>query len=279
MIEIPEAITLSNQINKTLKGKKINSVIVNQSPHKFAWYCGDPSKYDSKLNSKIIESAHSHGGFVEVSLGDIKLLFNDGVNLRYFNKGEKHPQKHQLLIQFEDDSILVASVQMYGGIWCFKDEEFDNLYYKIAKEKLSPLSEKFDLKYFKEIISDESLQKKSIKAFLATEQRVPGLGNGVLQDILFNAKIHPKRRILTLSNKEIEELFDSVKSTLEEMIIKGGRDTEKDLFGCSGGYVTKLSKKTVKEPCRICGRNIIKETYQGGSIYYCEGCQLNPSKK
>lgn|GEM_PF-2077218 len=30
------------------------------------------------------------------------------------------------------------------------------------------------------------------KAFLATEQRIPGLGNGVLQDILWTARIHPK---------------------------------------------------------------------------------------
>lgn len=57
------------------------------------------------------------------------------------------------------------------------------------------------------------------------------------------------------------------------MTIKGGRDTEKDLFGCSGGYMTKLSKKTVKEPCRICSGQIIKKAYLGGSIYYCEGCQ------
>ncbi|MSU00997.1 endonuclease VIII [Tissierella pigra] len=273
MIEIPEAITLSCQINETLRGKKINDVITNQSPHKFAWYYGEPSEYNSKLNGKIIEKAYSYGGFVEISLGDIRLLLGDGVNLRYFNKGQKLPQKHQLLIQFDDYSSLVASIQMYGGIWCFKDGEFDNIYYKLAKEKPSPLSEDFDFKHYKKIISDEKLQKKSIKFLLATEQRIPGLGNGILQDILFNAKIHPKRKRTTLSDEEIEGLYYSIKSTLDEMVAKGGRDTEKDLFGCSGGYTTKLSKKTVKEPCKICGNNIIKEAYLGGSIYYCKGCQ------
>jgi len=108
MIEIPEAITLSYQVNKTLKGKKVVNVIANQSPHKFVWYCSDLSEYNSKLDGKIIDSANAYGGFVEISLGDTKILFNDGVNLIYLGKGEKHPQKHQLLIQFEDDSILVA---------------------------------------------------------------------------------------------------------------------------------------------------------------------------
>lgn len=273
MIEIPEAIILSHQIIETLHGKRIVDVIVNQTPHKFAWFFGDPSEYNSKLIGKTIEKAYIYGGFIEIILGNTKLLLGEGINLRYFIKGEKVPQRHQLLIQFDDKSVLVATIQMYGGMWCFEGEEFDNIYYQLAKEKPSPLSDEFDFKYYENIISDESLQKKSVKAVLATEQRIPGLGNGVLQDILFNAKVHPKRKVITLSNEEIERLYNAIKSTLHEMVIKGGRDTEKDLFGCTGGYTTKLSKKTLKEPCVVCGGNIIKKSYMGGSIYYCEGCQ------
>lgn len=274
MIEIPEAISLSEQINQTIKGKKINHVIVNQSPHKFAWFLGNPDEYNSKLNGKTIEKAYAYGGLVELSLGITKLLFGDGVNLKYFIEGEKLPKKHQLLIKFDDESILTATVQMYGGMWCFEDGKFDNEYYIIAKEKPSPLSKEFDFEYYMKMVLDERLQKKSIKALLATEQRIPGLGNGVLQDILFNAKIHPKRKVSTISNEEVERLYHSIKSTLHEMTIKGGRDTEKDLFGCSGGYATKLSKKTLNRPCIVCGGNIIKKAYLGGSVYYCEGCQV-----
>jgi formamidopyrimidine-DNA glycosylase len=113
----------------------------------------------------------------------------------------------------------------------------------------------------------------SVKAFLATEQRIPGLGNGVLQDILFHARIHPKRKMNTLSLQETHSLYEAVKSTLSEMAAKGGRDTEKDLFGCPGGYQSFLSKNTVGTPCPVCGTIIKKEAYLGGSIYYCEGCQ------
>ncbi|SET60087.1 formamidopyrimidine-DNA glycosylase [Natronincola peptidivorans] len=273
MIEIPEAIVLSQQICEALKGKRIDHVTTNQSPHKFAWFFGDPSEYDTKLSEKSIEKVDVFGGFIEISLGDTKLLLGEGVNLRYLMKGEKLPKKHQLFVQFEDESALIASIQMYGGIWCFKDGEFDNIYYKIAKEKPSPLSEEFDLDYFEKLIADENLQKKSLKFVLATEQRIPGLGNGVLQDILFNAQLHPKRKILTLSEEEREKLYHSIKFTLQDMVVKGGRDIEKDLFGCPGGYATKLSKKTVNEPCSLCGSDIIKEAYLGGSIYYCKGCQ------
>lgn len=71
----------------------------------------------------------------------------------------------------------------------------------------------------------------SLKAFLATEQRIPGLGNGVLQDILYEAGMHPKRKLKSLSDTDIKTLYDSVKGTLKVMTDSGGRDTEKDLAG------------------------------------------------
>ena len=273
MIELPEAIGLSRLIVKEIKGKRIRNVSVNQTPHKFAWFFGDPSEYDSKLKGKVIENAYAYGSFVEIKLGNIRLILSDGINLRYFIEEKNTPQKHQLLIQFDDKTVLVATVRMYGGIWCFEGKEFDYRDYKLAKEKPSPLSDEFDYKYFEDIILDKNLKGKSVKAVLATEQRIPGLGNGVLQDILFNAKIHPKRKVKTLYSEDIKNLYNAIKSTLNEMVIKGGRDTEKNLHGIPGGYTTKLSRKTIKEPCVVCGGNIVKKTYMGGSIYYCERCQ------
>ena len=115
--------------------------------------------------------------------------------------------------------------------------------------------------------------KLSAKAFLATEQRIPGLGNGTLQDILFNARVHPKRKVESLSEAEKRAVFDSVKVTLAQMTAQGGRDTETDIFGQPGGYATKCSKHTVDKPCAVCGTPIVKQSYMGGSVYFCPTCQ------
>lgn len=195
------------------------------------------------------------------------------MSLVFHDTSEERPKKHQLLIEFEDFSALSATVQMYGGLWCFKDGEFDNKYYLIAKEKPSPLSKEFDMEYFFKFFEEPGAEKLSVKALLATEQRIPGLGNGVLQDILYNSGIHPKRKTITLTDIEKKVLFDSIKGTLTEMLSKGGRDTERDLFGCFGGYKTKAGRNTVDKPCEKCGSNIVKEAYMGGSIYYCPECQ------
>lgn len=276
MIEAPEALYLSQQLDKTVKGKKITDVFAQYTPHKFAWFYGNPEEYSERLTGKTINEINPRGGMVEFKIEEMMLILTDGVNLRYFTAGEKLPVKHQLLIGFEDESCLVASVRMYGGLWCFPKEGFHApiaAYYEAAKNKPQVMWDEFDREYFRKLIEEEDAQKKTAKAFLATEQTIPGLGNGVLQDILYNARIHPKTRISALSAEERESLYDHLKSTLQDIYIQGGRCTETDLFGRAGGYVPHLSKMTAGTACPRCGETIRKESYLGGSIYYCSGCQ------
>ena len=273
MIELPEAQVLAQQIKETLTGKKICSVTAVKTPHKLTWYNGDPQKYSEMLVGRTVETSLGRGSLVEISLQKAALVFSDGVNLRFHTKGETRPAKHQLLIEFTDGTALSAVVQMYGGIVCFADGIYDNKYYKAALEKPSPLSRGFDQCYFMNILGSSTSQKLSLKAVLATEQRIPGIGNGVLQDILFNARLHPKKKLNTLTTDQNQQLFESLKTTLAEMVKRGGRDTEKDLLGNNGGYISKLSKNTAGKPCAICGTLIKREAYLGGSIYYCQTCQ------
>jgi formamidopyrimidine-DNA glycosylase len=274
MLELVEAKILADQLNVTIRGKRISKVTTLYSPHKFAFFHGDPQAYDELLRGRQIGNASPNGGQLILEIEDLIFVFGDGVDLRYIDKDEKRPSKHQLLIDFEDGSALSGSVQMYGFFLCAYVSEFDNPYYLVAKKKPSPLTEEFDKQYFLDILSAPGAEKLSSKAILATEQRIPGLGNGVLQDILYYAKLHPKRKVGTFSEEDKDRLFRSIKNTLAHMIELGGRDTEKDLYGVAGRYVTKASKNSVGKPCSICGHPILKEAYLGGSVYYCEGCQL-----
>jgi formamidopyrimidine-DNA glycosylase len=272
MLELPEAIVMARQINKILSGKIIRKVIAAHSPHKFAWYYGDPQNYPELLEGKQLGMASNVGGMVEIQTEKAKILFSDGVNLRYYKNNEKIPNKHQLYIEFDDGTFVIGSVQMYGGLVAFPEGKYDNKYYLISKAKPSPLSDSFNTGYYNKLFDADS-GKLSLKAFLATEQRIPGLGNGVLQDILFNSEMHPKKKISTLSEMDKKDLFSSIKAVLNDMAVQGGRDTEKDLLGNFGRYKTILSKNTIGQPCPVCGNEIHKEAYMGGSIYYCLECQ------
>ena len=276
MIEFPESRHLAEQIKEHLLGKTVMNAEANKSPHKFAWFHGDPAEYHDKLTGKPITGTNAYGGMAEIvfdaGAGEMRLVLNDGVNIRYFAPGEKLPLKHQLCLEFDDFSSLICSVQMYGGLFLMNATEEENGYYLSSKTKISPLSEENNEDYFFGLM-DKVKHNYSVKAFLATEQRFPGLGNGVLQDILWNAKIHPRRKLESLTQQEKQALYKSVKQTLFEMTASGGRDTEKDIFGCPGGYKTKLSAKTQNYPCPVCGDTIVREAFLGGNVYFCPTCQ------
>ncbi|HWR19851.1 MAG TPA: endonuclease VIII [Clostridia bacterium] len=282
MIELPEAYVLAEQINNTLVNKTIISACANAHPHTFAWFTGDPKEYNDKLFGRKITSANP--GTQYTCVGNTEIICTDPAGdktdmlltistpIRYHAVGEKLPKHHQLLLEFEDHSHLSCTVQMWGSMFCYLASENGLPDGYTCNKAPSALSNTFDESYFNMLLAGVK-PSLSVKAFLATEQRIPGLGNGVLQDILFYAGINPKTKLEKLSDDIKERLYKSVKTTLADMVRRGGRDTEKDLFGHEGGYKTVLSKKTVHSPCPICDATIVREVYLGGNIYYCPICQ------
>lgn len=273
MIEIPEAVTLARQLGDTLGGKRVRAAVAAATPHAFAWYQGDPAAYGARLAGRSFGAARSYGGFVEVDVEDARLAFAEGVVLRVLAPGAPRPRKHQLLVELDDGSALAASVQMYGGLWLFAPGSFENAYAEAARTRPSPLTEAFDRAHLERLAGDPGARDGSVKALLATGQRIPGFGNGVLQDVLWVARIHPRRRVSALSGTELERLHRSIRETLAEMVRDGGRDTERDLFGRDGGYVTRASRRTLGRPCPRCGAPIQRQAYLGGAVYTCPTCQ------
>lgn len=271
MLEFPEVITLSQQLNREAVNQKVEAVLPPTKAHKFCFFNGDPSDYGGLLKGGTVTSVSGFGLYVELHFDNgMHLCFNDGVNVRLIFDDEAPPKNYQLLIRFENGASLCFTVAMYGGI-ILHNGNYDNIYYQKSIRAVSPFSMDFMPHYFLTLL--DSTPTISAKAFLATEQRFPGVGNGVLQDVLFKARIHPKRQMKNLSESEKFILAECMTSVLEKMASEGGRDTEKDLYGNWGGYQTLMSKNTVDYGCPVCGGPITKETYLGGSVYYCPLCQ------
>ncbi len=270
MIELPEALTLAKQIGENLLSKRVNAVLPPSKPHKFCWFTGDPADYGKTLAGSSITGAEGFGMFVEILFDNgQRLCVNDGVNLRLLHEKDA-PENYQLLIKFDDGDILAFTVAMYGGI-TLHNGYCENSYYLKSRMAISPFSAGFEV-HFSEVFTG-SKPNLSAKAFLATEQRFPGIGNGVTQDILFKAGINPKRKIGSLSSEEKVRLLTSIVSVLRNMTDNGGRDTERDLLGNPGGYRSLMSKNSLDTGCPVCRGNVVKEAYLGGSVYYCPVCQ------
>ena len=65
MIEMPEAHVLAKQLAATVIGSTVASVVAGQSPHRFAFFTGDPGGYSALLAGRTVTDAAAHGGLVE----------------------------------------------------------------------------------------------------------------------------------------------------------------------------------------------------------------------
>ena len=172
MLEYPESHILASQINSALKNRKIVRVIANSSPHKFAWFNGSSSQYPALLKDRTIKSATAFGGMVEIDFDGIYLVIGDGTNLSWHSNSKNIPIKHQLLLELDDHSTITCSVQMYGGIWAFKEGAFNNPYYLGSKKAIPLDASDFTLEYFLEKTQQFGSLSQSLSRHRATLCRI-----------------------------------------------------------------------------------------------------------
>ena len=204
MIELPESHVIAGQMREALSGKRILKVEADHSPHKFTFYQGDPATYPLLLEGLEVSGARPVGGMVELLLGDMRMTFGDGVK---FPAASGHGETaHEVSITDRIFRPHLAGL-LGADVWrdaCVSEGRAGESLLPNCPAKADPYAEAFNCAYFGSLLS-ELKPSASVKAFLATEQRIPGLGNGVLQDILFQARIHPKSKVFLLCDAELEQ--------------------------------------------------------------------------
>lgn len=295
MIELPEAIVIASQIHDTIKGKTIKNAIRGQTPHTFMFpmepekmpdrykkesepqlgeeYMGEA--FSKALNGKSIKKSWSNGNVIFVQMSqDYTLSIGVGGEKIIYHEHEKTlPNKHQLFLEFEDQTYLTITISGWGEVRLIETKDIDK-HPHVGYDKFDPLSEDFTFKDFNNLIEEiPENRKRNVKRFFVSKPGFRGIGNGVIQDIFFKSKIHHSREIKTLSREERELLFNTTKNELQEMVNLGGRNSEKNLFDDYGGYKRIMHSKTANTPCPNCETLIVKKQYGGGSIYFCPKCQ------
>ena len=277
MLELPEIFNLSNQIRKEFCDLRIIKVERGNVLHKWVSYGLDKEEYEDVLTNNRISSSFHHGRWIYLKLvsGHTLLVGELGGSIQLYSYKVKLPEKRHLTIWFEKGKILNVSIVGWAGLQVMTEQELSE--HKYAGAGKSPLEHDFTLQYFTQLVKNwNGPPAKSVKALLISSPDICGIGNGYVQDILFLAGIHPKRKTQDLKDVEINQLFDAVLSVLNSAIQLGGRSEEKDLYGNPGGYKRILDSKMKDEPCPNCKAPIEAIKYLGGSSYFCPSCQKLP---
>jgi len=275
MIELPEVATIADQMRREYRGKAIQAVSIAEDRPKFMFLNADPAAYEARLVRHRIVDVVGNGKWIFATLdsGAILLLGEMFGRFLHVLPDEPLPRKAHAIVTFEDGGRLVLTIQAWGAFQVVTRDELD-VHPHAGKQGISPLDNAFTPERFGEILDGSGgWSRKPIKAFLVHEGNVCGIGNGYLQDILYRAKLSPKRKVPGIAPDERERLRRAIATTMREAVGKGGRDTEKDLYGRPGAYVPILDQRADGRPCPGCGAPIQKISYLGGSCYVCPSCQ------
>lgn len=229
---------------------------------------------EARLINKTIRSVKGDGKWLFVQLKpEMQLVLGEILGKILFHKSKDTiPPKYNLLVEFEDNAFLTVTINFYGFIMVVNNNELKQLKYP-GKSGVSPLAEKkFSFPKFNDILEESN--KEIIKAVLLDQRKIAGIGNSYLQNILFKAKIHPKRKAEDINIRERKVLYNVVTKTLKEALHLGGRNNEFDLYNKPGSYKPILDKNIKGKPCPECGKKIEKINVLGSSCYLCSACQI-----
>jgi formamidopyrimidine-DNA glycosylase len=270
MAELPEICKLAGQMRDTLWGKAIKSVTLLQEK------CANLS--ESELQKRAvgarIEDARNKGKWIVTVLDNgenILLSLGMGADVLYFDREENQADKYQVKVVFSDGSGFTIRFWWFGKFLLVSNVE-------LASEPntkdigLDPFDERFTLDYFTSLLQGKKTQ---VKAFLMDQRNVSGIGNMYMHDILFKARLHPKRKISDMDEEDIKRLYDSILDVLNFSREKGTFAYEKDFFGNKGGYTTEYFLVGYKEnkPCPACGETIVSIKTGSTTSFICPSCQ------
>lgn len=121
-----------------------------------------------------------------------------------------------------------------------------------------------------------SSTNKTVKSVLLDQSVVAGVGNIYCDEALFAARIHPARRLSTLSSAELGRVCRAVSKTLKAGIESGGttlRDYRRP-DGSTGSHQTELLCYARSGlPCVRCSTLLVRGVVAGRTSTWCPACQ------
>jgi formamidopyrimidine-DNA glycosylase len=276
-VELPEAKILAEQMNQELRGKRVKSFLVRDCERlqRIGMMDKDLTSFNQLVDGKI-ESVASRGNVMRVK-------FDNGANLIlgpeyggeiFYHTDAANVPKFHLRVDFSDGTLLTIRLTSMGVIQVLKDDELERSYvYKrdFDSTKLSPTDEEFTFERFSKRMADHNKMLKSV--LVGKDAILVGISNSTFQDILYRARIHPKRKASELGTEEKRRLYDAIRLVLKERIRLNGKGKFQDLYGKQGGYTPAMGPNMKQQTCPQCGTKIQKLSMGGGHVYLCPNCQ------
>tara|TARA_B100002052_G_scaffold178708_1_gene162665 strand:- start:801 stop:1664 length:864 start_codon:yes stop_codon:yes gene_type:complete len=286
MPELPEVEVVRQSLNKKIKQKKVEKVIVRNRNLRFKI----PFNFERILKkqkiigvdrfSKYLILCLSNKSYCLIHLGmsgTIHLVQNNKDNNltnTSFYSSPKLPEKHNHVeIFFSKFKMIYNDPRRFGFIEIINN--FELLKKRFSHFGPEPLELSFNLNY---ILSYFKSKNKNIKNFLLDQKFVSGIGNIYASEILFLSKIKPTKKAKSLTKRDCKKIRFFSKKVLLDAIKKGGSSIRdfKNILGKSGNFQKNFrvyEREGLKCKKMNCKGIIKKIIISNRSSFFCNSCQ------
>lgn len=254
MPELPDVEVLRRYVDATSLHRRIEDLMVRQDLVE-----GSPQTLRRHLREAELEETRRHGKHLFVRASDegwLRLHFGMTGTLSSYSAGDE-PDYTQLRLDFEDGSHLAyISRRKLGSIaWVDDIDEF------VEKDRLGPdpLADRVGRAEFVDLVGS---RKGSIKSTLMNQEVLAGLGNVYVDELLFQAGIHPASETASLDDGHLRDLHRSMRR-----VIDGAIDHGADVDRIPTTWL--LPHREPGAPCPRCEGRIEKSRVGQRATYAC----------
>jgi formamidopyrimidine-DNA glycosylase len=189
--------------------------------------------------------------------------------LRWLAKDKKPPGRISLaVLDFEDGALLLteAGTKRRASIHLVEGEA--------ALAAMDPGGiEVLDAR-FEDFSARLKMDRHTLKRALTDPHLFSGIGNAYSDEILHRARLSPFAQTSSLSQQEVERLFDATRSTLIEWTERLRRQAGADLPEKVTAFHEEMAVHgRWRKPCPVCGSPVQRIVYAENETNYCARCQ------
>ena len=257
---------------------KIRDALKNKTVSYLYFYHDHLKPYEKELAGHTVQSVEAHGkGLVIGFENDYWFFSHNQLYGKWFIKpaGDYPDTNRQLRaeIQNHTHSALLYSA---SEIDIMDGESIDEHPYlsKLGPDILKPIEPQEILDRLK----SDNFRRKSFASLFLNQEFLSGIGNYLRSEILFDAKIAPRKRPMDYNDEKLFELSKSA-ITISHRAYQTGGITADDEFvreqkskGAKRKTYRHYAFSGADKPCPNCSTPIIKEKISGRRLYYCPDC-------
>jgi formamidopyrimidine-DNA glycosylase len=221
---------------------------------------------DRALRGRRFEEPDRLGKWLVCWTDGPALLLHFGMTGDLIWSGDE-PDRHRhdrVIIELEGgDELRYRNMRKLGGAWLAHDRtEADAILGSLGPDALA-ISRK-------EFLERLGRRRCGVKAALMDQAFVAGVGNLVADEVLWQARLHPRRSVESLSEQERPTLYRTMHAVLKESVDRYDYVPRKRSWL---NHVRGLPGAT----CPRCGTPLERITSAGRTTYLCPACQEAPS--